>query len=298
MRKASFRIDTILLQVFRTRAEVGIFHGVYRIILALLFIPRMITDALFPVLARYAEDTSGGLSFIFEKAVKSLLILALPLTLTVTILAEPIVVLILGAGFASAAPLLQLMSLVWAATFFSVLCNKVLNAANHQHLATVATAVCLAATVALDLLLIPRLGTLGAGLATLVGELVVFLTSLYFVVSRRLCAMPPLTVFAKPLLASLVAAVAAYALPASFPLIRGAVALCVYGLVLFFSKAIDDEERVVIRALLHRVTRPAATRQPRPPGGRPGSASSEETEKVAPRAARPNRDGVDARSRA
>ena len=77
--------------------------------------------------------------------------------------AEGIVVLLLGKNFASTGGLLQLFCLVWGVSFFSVLCDKVLNASSHQRLATIATACCVAVNLALDPALIPSFGYMGGG---------------------------------------------------------------------------------------------------------------------------------------
>lgn len=255
LRKASFRIDTILLQILRTREEVGLFHGVYRIILIILFIPRMITDALFPLFSRYAEESQDAMDFAFMKSFKFLLILVLPLTLVVFLLAQPIVLLLLGNKFAQAVPLLQLLSLVWGVTFFSVLCNKALNASNHQALATVAVGICLAVNLLLDLMLIPLFGYLGAAMATLAAEVVLLLASFYFIASRRVCRVSLRHVVPKPLLAASTATLLAYAL-AGWPLLLSVVvALLTYILMLFISNTFDKEEFNVLKALGQKVRR-------------------------------------------
>ena len=128
----------------------------------------------------------------------------LPLVICVFLAAQPIVQLILGDKFAQAAPLLQLLSLLWGVTFFSVLCNKVLNASNHQTLAAIAVAICLALNLLLDFILIPLFGYMGAAVATLAAEGVLLLVAFRFV-STHVCGVTLRRVVPKPLAAALTA---------------------------------------------------------------------------------------------
>jgi O-antigen/teichoic acid export membrane protein len=254
LRKVSFRIDTILLQVLRTREEVGIFHGIYRLVLVVLFVPRMITDALFPLFARYSEGSSVAMAVSFEKSMKFLLILVLPLMLVVFVGADDIVALLLGKNFASSGGLLQLFCLVWGVSFFSVLCNKVLNAANHQRLATIATACCVAVNLALDLALIPTFGYMGAAVATLCAETVLLVVGFRFV-STRICRVTVVSVLWKPAFAGASAALVAAVLSSSAPWMRASVALVTYSSLLLALGAFDRSEIDVLRALGRQLRR-------------------------------------------
>jgi O-antigen/teichoic acid export membrane protein len=254
LRKASFRVDTFVLQLMRTRQEVGIFHGVYRLILVLLFVPRMITDALFPSFARYADESPEQMAFAFEKSFKFLLILVLPLILAVSLAADPIVRLLLGNKFAEGGPLLQLFSLVWGLTFFSVLCNKVLNAADRQGLATLASAACLGVNVVLDVALIPYFGYMGAAAATAAAELALLVVSLRLV-SRHVCRTVPAAVLAKPLFAFALALAAAWVFSGGREGLVVAVALPVYVATLLLTATFDEDELAVLRAIGRKVRR-------------------------------------------
>jgi O-antigen/teichoic acid export membrane protein len=180
-RQTTFRIDTILLKLFVTRQAIGVFHGIYRVVLTASFIPRNVTDSLFPMMSRNSELNKESVIAIFNKAFKFLLILVLPLILVVSLMADQFVRVILGSNFVDAAPLMRLLLLVWGFSFFSILCNKTLYALNRQRHVTIAVGLCLAVNILLDLILIPRFGYMGAGVATLSAEVTMFLVSLTLV---------------------------------------------------------------------------------------------------------------------
>lgn len=253
-RKTTFRIDTILLKLFRTRAEVGVFHGVYRIIIIAMFIPRDITDSLFPVMSRYAYGPKESITAIFEKSFKIILILTLPLIFTAFMASDKIITLILGSNFTHAAPLMQLLTLAWGFMFFSVLCNKILNATNHQRFTTIAVGICLLVNVIMDLITIPYLGYLGAGISTLISEIVLFTLS-YSFISKHVCDMSLGKVVFKPLVAALVAALMGLVFGGSHVLFITLINFIVYISMLYFLGVFKDEELDMMKDIVYKIRR-------------------------------------------
>lgn len=253
-RKTTFRIDTILLKLFRTREEVGVFHGVYRLIIIAMFIPRDITDSLFPIMSRYAHGPKESISAIFEKSFKIILILTLPFIFTIFMASDWIITLILGSNFSHAAPLMQLLTLAWGFMFFSVLCNKILNATNHQRFATIAIGICLLVNVIMDLISIPYLGYFGAGISTLVSEIVLFILS-YSFISKYVCNMSLGKVVFKPLVAALAAAVPGVMLGGSYVLFTILINFIVYISMLYFLGVFKDGELDLMKEIIYKIKR-------------------------------------------
>lgn len=253
-RKTTFRIDTILLKLFRTREEVGVFHGVYRIIIIAMFIPRDITDSLFPIMSRYADGPKESLSALFEKSFKTILILTLPMIFTVYIASGWIITLILGSNFTHAAPLMQVLTLAWGFMFFSVLCNKILNATNHQRFATIAIGICLLVNVILDLISIPYLGYIGAGISTLVAEIVLFIMS-YSFISKYVCSMSLAKVVSKPLVAALASAATGLILGGSHVLFTILINFVVYISMLYFLGVFKNGELDLMKEIVYKIKR-------------------------------------------
>lgn len=253
-RKTTFRIDTILLKLFRTREEVGVFHGVYRIIIIAMFIPRDITDSLFPIMSRYAYGPKESITAMFAKSFKIILILTLPMIFTVFMASHWIITLILGSNFSHAAPLMQVLTLAWGFMFFSVLCNKILNATNHQRYATIAIGICLLVNVIMDLIFIPYLGYLGAGIATLVSEIVLFIMS-YSFISKRVCNMSLAKVVSKPLVAALASAAIGLILGRGHVLFTVLINFIVYLSMLYFLGVFKEEELDVMKEIVYKIRR-------------------------------------------
>lgn len=255
-RTTSLRIDTILLKILRNREEVGLFHGIYRIIIVGLFIPRNITDSIFPLFSKYSGKHNVSLNTAFEKSFKFIFILVLPLIFAAFLISDKIITIILGSKFLDAVPLFQLLIFLWGVTFFSVLCNKILNASDHQKFATIATGVCLIINVILDLILIPRYGYMGAGYATCGAEIVLFIAMFSFVY-RYVCQISIIKVIIRPLISGGVAVVTGLVVANDFTqyayIISIFISIVVYIFMLIILKVFDTEELSIIKEVIHRV---------------------------------------------
>ena len=248
-RKAGLRIDTVILALLRTKQEVGIFHGIYRIILIASVIPFNITETLFPIFSRYARDSHDSLRMAFEKSFKFLVILVLPLILTIFLWAEYIIHFFLGEKFSMAVPLMQVLVLLLGFRFFTILCTKILNASNQQRHATYASGIALGVNVVLDFILIYFFGYMGAALATLIGDITLFVVSMVYV-KKFVCTFELRPIIGKPLLFFFMAGIAAFALKGvHFPLAI-LLAISIYTVPLFIFKVFEKSElNLVIEAL-------------------------------------------------
>ena len=141
------------------------------------------------------------------------------------------VALLYGGSYEAAAPVLKI--LVWSAalvllrgTFRQALC-----AAGEQRADLGCAASCAGINVALNLLLIPRFGLMGAAVATLLSE-VVWVASVVTVFSRRVGRLALVSALVRPVGAGLVMTVCLLLLPGPW-FTQALVAGAVYLLALF-----------------------------------------------------------------
>jgi len=190
LRKASYRVDILFLKALSSSADLGLFNGIYRIILQLQFIPRNVTSALFPVFSRLSKGEEELFAKVHYRAVKLLLIGTVPLLAGLLISSRELISIVLGNEFLEAVPLMRVLIVCLGLLFFNILLIRTLNAANEQRWATFSVAVALGFNILCDMLFIPRWGYMGAGFATLIAETVLFCLTAFFVYSRL-----PLTPF-------------------------------------------------------------------------------------------------------
>lgn len=165
-------MDTVLLGYFGGTAEVAAFRAVLpaanlnEIVIssfALLFTPF--------VSRLFARDDWYGLNALYWQTAMWLTVLSFPVFALTFSFAEPVTVLVFGERYAGSAPYLALLSLgsyVQAASGFNGLVLRVFAKIRYIVAVNVVTMV---VNLALNLLLIPRFGALGAAMGTLGGLL-------------------------------------------------------------------------------------------------------------------------------
>ncbi len=223
----SYNFDTVLLGFMAGASPVGWYRAAYKLITAALAVPLTFFLGLFPALSRtYAQDR---LDFedIAGRTLQLATIFALPLGVGGTFLAAPIIELFYGLDYARSVPVMQLLS--WSAVLVILrgTFRQGLNAAGKQQLDLRSAVTAVALNVALNLILIPRLGLQGAALATVVSDLVWLGVAAYYF-SRYVAAIRLV-----PRLLQLIPAVAAmgaclYLLQSISMPLRATVALAVY----------------------------------------------------------------------
>jgi len=197
LRKASFSMDIILLKFLSGSAGAGLFQGVYKPILQLMFIPRNISAALFPVFSRFFKDDSASLKNIYRDSFKVLTIIMLPIVIGMIFLSKEFVTVLLGERFLSAVPAFKILGAVWGLMFISTFLLRLLTAIDRQELVTLCIGFALVINVSLDLVLIPQMGFMGAAWATLFAEVALITTSFLFM-SKHLTRLSLWKIFYGP----------------------------------------------------------------------------------------------------
>lgn len=175
-----FKIDTILLSMMTSDAEVGWYNAAYNIVFGAMLIPTLSANTLFPTISRCFETTEGNLDKIGSLSLKYLLIIALPMSLLITIKAEDIVIVIYGEAYKNSAIALQI--LIWS---FFVMCicaipTVYLSSTNKQHIVAIGMGLTALSNVILNLILIPRYSIVGAAAATVIVSIFEFCFEFYF----------------------------------------------------------------------------------------------------------------------
>lgn len=195
-----FFIGSVILSKINGDAEVAIFSAAYNIILALLFIPTVYTNAIYPVLSRYYRQSKSELRLLYERSFKYLYIIGIPISVGIFMLSKDILNFLYGAKYSASAIALQIISLYLFLKFINFLLGTVLSSIDRQNKRMLGQGVTAVLNVMLNLLLIPIIGFAGAALATLITEIFLFIIY-YLFVSRSWYYYNFMSMLVKPLIA-------------------------------------------------------------------------------------------------
>ncbi len=166
-----YNSDLIFLRILRTPQEVGRYAAAYTLISFLLNLGVTYGQSLLPTLTRL-RPTVVEQRQLYHSAMAHVFAAALPLAAGGTLLAANILLLVFGPQFTAATP--ALIILLWSipVAFFRNVPQTALISANRQELVFRTTFGAALLNLALNLVLIPRWGMLGAAGATVSTELV------------------------------------------------------------------------------------------------------------------------------
>ncbi|MEO6463130.1 MAG: flippase, partial [Candidatus Eisenbacteria bacterium] len=168
------RIGLLTLKSLATALDVSYFQVAYLLSQPFTFVATALAMAMFPRLARRALEPSAELRASLRRALKCQILMGLPLTLGLVLLAEPLIDLLFhGHGFNQAATALRIMSLGITVIFLNHAARYALAALDRQRDYLVAVGLGIAVNATLCALLVPRLGFAGACLAFLAAELAI-----------------------------------------------------------------------------------------------------------------------------
>lgn len=165
-------LDVIMLKKLAGNAATALYSTPSKITFAFQFIPMALVAALYPRLSEYFNKDKVKYAQAFTDSFVYLILIALPVSLGLFWLAEPLTLFLFGEKYRGAIVPLQILglSLVWAFASFPV--GSLLNASNRQARQTMLTGIVLVLNAVLNWWFIPLYGAVAAAWATLLGNAV------------------------------------------------------------------------------------------------------------------------------
>jgi O-antigen/teichoic acid export membrane protein len=177
------RSEVFFLGRFSTTEAVGFYSLAYTLALqAQRVLVASLAEVLFPVISHLGSlRDEAGLANAFVHATRYLAMIGFPLGLGGALFAAPLLGLLFGSAYLPAAPVLAILMLSAGAVALAHPAVAVIVSKERYRFLLAASALLAAANVGLDLLLIPRLGAVGAALANSSVQLLAVAIDLAFV---------------------------------------------------------------------------------------------------------------------
>ncbi len=168
----SYKFDSFLLNLTRGDLETGYYNAAYNLVFSAVMFSNVLNTALYPSLSRAAMNGSPQLPRIYERALRYLLLVSLPIAVGMSALAPQIVPWLFKNAYAPTIPALQIViwvvPLMYASEFLGYV--VIINGKEHAAMRSVLTSTTI--NVASNLIFIPMFGFLAAAVMTVVTEMV------------------------------------------------------------------------------------------------------------------------------
>jgi O-antigen/teichoic acid export membrane protein len=173
-------IDSVLLSLIAGDKEVGLYQIAFKIIFALQFIPLAFTASFYPAMSFYWKNNRQQLTVSFERALKYLLIISLPIAAGVFSIADKVVLLFREQFSESTLPL-QIIIISAVFIFINFPIGSFLNACDKQKQNTINMGIVLAVSITMNIILIPKYQAVGASITVLFANMVMTVLGFYYV---------------------------------------------------------------------------------------------------------------------
>ncbi len=167
-------IDMIIIGIFRSAGELGLYAAAQRPIQLLYLFPSLLAASVFPILSKLVhENHFEAVKRVMEKSITAALAAALPLTVGGIIIARPLINLFFGAEYNDATFTFQLLLTTVLLVFPGTIIGNVIFACDKQKIFIISTGIGATTNVVLDLILIPAYGISGSAIATIISQILV-----------------------------------------------------------------------------------------------------------------------------
>ncbi|UCF71549.1 MAG: flippase [candidate division WOR-3 bacterium] len=238
--QVTISLPPIVLGLFRTNYEVGIFSAGYKIIFTLLIIERVFYYVFFPVLSRDYAENPAKLKSNFSFLTRFLFALTIPLALGGLILAPGIINIVYGPVFSDAATVLRILLLYFMIVPVNTIYGYGLIAMDREKRFFRIIAITAVVSTVLIILLGLRFGVYGAAVALLVSEAISI--SLMRRELQRVISFGSLRYVTKPVAASLLMIVVLYVLRQWHSIVLIVVGACIYVVLLYLFRGFSVQD--------------------------------------------------------
>lgn len=247
-----FGVNTVMLSGMKGDYETGIYKAVMNVILVFTTLFSVYQLVLFPVMSRFFVNQKELIWKSYEKSVKYLLAVALPMCAGIFIYAKQVILLIYNHSYTDA--ILPLKISIWTVVmlFLNGVTMLVLNAIDMEKRVTTIYLIGAGVNALLNYWLIPRYSYNGSAIATLISVSLIFLILLIQILNTEFGPKSDFMIHGiKLITAAGVMFIILWGL--KLPLWAGIiVGAFVYGGMVITLRVIDDTDRYILKHMIHK----------------------------------------------
>ena len=179
------KIDQVMIKNMIDSKELGYYATAVRLSEAWYFIPVALTNSIFPAVINAKKVSNEFYINRIQKLYDILAWMAIAIAVPVSIFSKDIINIIFGIEFQSAAPVLTIYIWAGVAVFLGVASSQYLITENYTKLAFSRNFIGMIINVALNFILIPKYGIVGAAYATLISYSLAVVSIVLFPKTRK-----------------------------------------------------------------------------------------------------------------
>ena len=247
-----YSIDVVMLTNMVGNYATGIYNATYKLISVLTLFYGIYGAVIFPVMSKLFKNDKKLLLILYEKSIKYLMLLIIPLAIGTMFYSKDIINLIYGNQYDAASSVLSILIWTVCLLFISGAGNTLLNASYKEVTVTKIYAIVAVFNVVLNLILIPYLSYDGAAITTVLSDLLIVIIQSYVI--YKLGHRPNKKLYIdilKVIAGSAVLGIALYFLNLNM-WVALPVGIIIYFVTIYIFRFFDDTDKYVIKEILGR----------------------------------------------
>ncbi|MBI5022310.1 MAG: flippase [Ignavibacteriales bacterium] len=183
------RIDQVILGSLLGSSAVGIYSAAVRLVEIWYFIPTSFTISIFPMIVEAKKNNMKLYHRRLQQLYDIMSFISILLAIGVTIFSKEIILLFYGVKYIESAYILSIYVWTGVAVFLGVASSQYLMAENRTSISLYRTLLGMCVNVAANIILIPRIGIIGSGIAALLAQLTATFSIILFPSTRSQFSM-------------------------------------------------------------------------------------------------------------
>ena len=247
-----YSIDVVMLTNIVGSYATGIYNATYKLISVLTLFYSVYTAVIFPVMSKFFKNDKSMLLISFEKSIKYLMIVIIPLAIATMFYSTDIITLIYGHQYDAASSVLSILIWTVCLLFISGACNTLLNASHKEVTVTKIYAIAAIFNIILNFFMIPYFSYDGAAITTVLSDILIVIIQAYVI--YKLGHRPNKKLYSdliKIIIGSIILGIALYFLNLNM-WVAIPVGIIIYLAVVYLLKVFDNDDKYVIKEILGR----------------------------------------------
>lgn len=247
-----YSIDVVMLTNIMGNYATGIYNATYKLISVLTLFYSIYSAVIFPVMSKFYKNDEKMLLVSYEKSVKYLMIIILPIAIATMIYSTDIIQLIYGHKYDAASSVLSILIWTVCLLFISGAGNTLLNASYNEVTVTKIYLMAAVFNIILNLILIPILSYDGAAITTVLSDVLIVVVQSYVI--YKLGHRPDKKLYSdliKIIAGSGILGIALYFLHLNM-WVALPIGIIIYFATIYLLRVFDDEDKYVIKEILNK----------------------------------------------
>jgi O-antigen/teichoic acid export membrane protein len=247
----AFKIDIVMLSSMKGDIVVGWYSAAYRLLEVMMFVPATFGGSIFPVFSKFYVSSQESLKLAYKKSFEYLSIIALPISVGTTILAEKIIFIIYAENYGPSITALRILIWTIPVIFLAFLMGTMLASINKQALAVKINLFGMLLNILINFILIPKYSLYGASIATVFTSSAALLLGFYFI-SAHFYKLSIFRFILKLAMSSIIMSLfTLYYININIILLT-IISAMIYVVVLVILNTFSKEDVTIVKSIIHR----------------------------------------------